>query len=131
MLIMWIMNNQDRGPHLSIRQFHGGFPQHRSCQNVIQRYIIGLNKILTIEFLLMTKHTWDGGLMHLSLCSFILSGLPLTCSMQTLHLNCCCRRGFAKFSGVLIVSKAFLIGSSFLPDEYLLPPAMFLWSNWI
>ena len=83
-----------------------------------------------LNFLLLTKHTWNGGLMHLFLCSFILLGLPLTFSMQTLQLNCCWRRGFAKFYGVLIVSKAFMIGSSFLPDEYLLPPAMFLWSNW-
>ena len=46
------------------------------------------------------------------------SSTDLTCSMQTLHLNCCCCRGFDKYAGVPTVSKLFLIGSGFLPDEY-------------
>ena len=60
--------------------------------------------------------------MHLDLCSFNLSGLPLTFSIQTLHRSCCCCRGLARFSGVLIVSKLFLIGSGFLPAKFLVPP---------
>ena len=93
---------------------------------VIHSYTIDLNKILTIEFFTNDKthlRWWLDALVYVLLHSV---GSSTDLLHADFELNWCCWRGFAKFAGVLIVSKLFLIGSGFLPDEYLLPPAMFL-----